>query len=141
MDRKTGSFRLDKPSLVPGLYFVVANGIRIFDFLVTGRTNAFRLRGSMERLDSLIADGSAKNSAFFQFERKRKAVEARMTAKRAMYEVVQKATKNDPKALRRSKKRTGNCPKSGSKWKMPSLSSNGSRFSQLGAETEESVLD
>ena len=99
VDTLTGRFQLTQPSLTPGLYFVGAGGTRLFDFVVASPTDSFSVRGSMARLDSLMAEGSAENSAFFQFERKRKAIEALMAAKRSLYEMVQRATQNDPEAL------------------------------------------
>ncbi len=99
VDTLTGRFQLTQPSLTPGLYFVGAGGTRLFDFVVTNPIDRFGVRGSMARLDSLSAEGSAENAAFFEFERKRKAVEARMATKRSMYEMVQRATQNDPEAL------------------------------------------
>lgn len=99
VDTLTGRFQLTQPSLTPGLYFVGAGGTRLFDFVVTSPTDSFGVRGSMTRLDSLRAEGSAENAAFFEFERKRKAVEARMAGKRSMYEMVQRATQNDSEAL------------------------------------------
>jgi peroxiredoxin len=99
-DTSTGRFRLDRPRLTPGVYFVAAAGNRLFDFVVPSPTGAFSVRGSMARLDSLRAEGSAENAAFFDFERKRKALEAKMAAKRSMFEVVQRASQNDPEALK-----------------------------------------
>ncbi len=96
VDTLKGHFQLTQHTLTPGLYFVGAGGTRLFDFVVTSPTDSFSVRGSMAQLDSLMAEGSAENSAFFQFERKRKAIEALMATKRSMYEMVQRATQNDP---------------------------------------------
>lgn len=100
VDTVSGRFGFARPRLIPGVYFVAANGNRLFDFVVTKPTERFAVKGNMERLDSLRAEGSTENAAFFDFERKRKAIEARMTAKRAMYEMVQRATQNDPEVLK-----------------------------------------
>lgn len=100
VDTATGHFRFSPPYLIPGVYFVASAGNLLFDFLVSSPSESFTVRGSMARRDSLQAEGSAENAAFFTFERKRKALEAKMEAKRSMFEVVQRATKNDPEALK-----------------------------------------
>ncbi len=53
VDTATGIFRLNKPSLVPGLYFVAVGTARLFDFMVTSPTERFP--GARQRAAARLA--------------------------------------------------------------------------------------
>lgn len=100
VDAATGTFQFTKSGLRPGVYFVGVEEGRLFDFLITSPSDSFQVSGNATRFDSLTAGHSEENRAFFDFERKRKSVERRMSAKRSMLEMLQRATKNDPEVMR-----------------------------------------
>jgi len=100
VDTLSGQFQWSKPVLSAGLYFVGTDQEKLFDFLIISPKDAFMVKGRFTRLDSLTGVGSPENQAFFEFERKRKAIENRVASRRTRYEMIQRATRNDPEALR-----------------------------------------
>lgn len=96
----TGSFTFKKNGLEPGVYFIAAGSTRMFDFVLASSTDSFAVRGSYLRLDSLLADNSDENTAYFSFERERKKLEGKIAAKEQMLDMVGRATKGDKDVLK-----------------------------------------
>jgi thiol-disulfide isomerase/thioredoxin len=99
-----GQFVFRPENLQAGLYFVAGDGKRLFDFVVASATDSIGVRGTWARLDSLVAEGSTDNEAYFSFEKERKKLEAQITAKEQMLQLVGRATDQDASVLEPVKK-------------------------------------
>ncbi|MDX1912079.1 MAG: thioredoxin-like domain-containing protein [Saprospiraceae bacterium] len=95
-----GRFVFQRENLDPGVYFVVADGSRLFDFLVTSASDSFTVKGSYMRTDSLWVDNSPENAAYFNFETARKKLEERIKAKEQLLDMIGRAAGGDQEALR-----------------------------------------
>ncbi len=100
VDTISGSFRLQKEGLQPGIYFCQANTGRLFDFIVPAPGSSFSIQANMAALDSVSSPDSPENEALFRFEQQRSAIERSFEAKKAMRNLVAQATKNDAEALK-----------------------------------------
>jgi Thiol-disulfide isomerase and thioredoxins len=94
-----GQFAFRKGNLQPGLYFIMAGGTRLFDFLVETPFDSFIIIGRYSRLEALQATNSPGNSDYFAFEGERKRIEEQIKAKEQLLEMVGRATKGDKDAL------------------------------------------
>lgn len=97
---ESGAFSFVKSKLQPGLYFVAADGARLFDFVLPAASDTFSITGDLGETAVLKAANSPQNEAYFQFERQRQSIEAKIIARQSMYDMVQKATNSDPKAVK-----------------------------------------
>ena len=100
VDTSTGRFAFSKANLQPGVYFVSANRSRLFDFLLSSTADSFSIRGDLADLSNLKAINSPENEAYFAFERQRKSIEAKIIARKSMYQSVREATNNDPDVMK-----------------------------------------
>ncbi len=99
VDTSTGRFHLQKTGLRPGLYFCGANNAKLFNFILSGTGDSFDIQADMGRIEAVTSPNSAQNEALFRFEQQRSAIEQAFEAKKAMRDMVAKATKNDAEAL------------------------------------------
>lgn len=94
-----GAFRFDVSGLKPGLYYVADFRYQFFDFVVTHPLDSFLISGDIEHLDSLSAEHSAENSAFFKFEHQRKTLETRISGRMKMRDLIGTAAGSDTKTI------------------------------------------
>ncbi|MCC6280288.1 MAG: DUF5106 domain-containing protein [Saprospiraceae bacterium] len=99
VDTNSGTFYFRKNNLQPGVFFVAANGKRLFDFILPAASDSFSISGTLADLTTINAANSVENEAYFAFERQRQAVEAKIIARQSMYDMVSQATNNDPKVM------------------------------------------
>ncbi len=92
-------FAFKREALKPGLYFLSSGGSRLFDFVVASASDSFTVRGSAARLNALAAEHSEENTAYFAFEKERKALEEKITAQEQLLDMVGRATKGDREAM------------------------------------------
>lgn len=97
---ESGRFEYAKSKLQPGMYFVAADGARIFDFVLPDTSNTFSITGKIADTPELISPNSIENDAYFQFEHRRQSIEAKIIARQSMYDMVKQATNSDPKSLK-----------------------------------------
>jgi thiol-disulfide isomerase/thioredoxin len=95
-----GPFKFQKADLKPGVYFLYAGQARLFDFVVATDSDSFTIRGIADRLETLVAENSAENEAYFAFERERKNLEEKINAQAQMLDMVGRATKGDTNLLK-----------------------------------------
>jgi thiol-disulfide isomerase/thioredoxin len=95
-----GPFIFQKEDLKPGVYFLYAGQTRLFDFVVATDSDSFTIRGIADRLESLVAENSVENEAYFAFERERKNLEEKIHAQMQMLGMVGRATKGDTNLLK-----------------------------------------
>lgn len=95
-----GTFSFTKSDLQPGMCFVAANGARLFDFILPASSDTFSITGKMDETPELTSTNSPENAAYFQFERQRQVIEAKIIARQSMYDMVKDATNSDPKSLK-----------------------------------------
>ncbi len=100
VDPETGAFVFSKNNQPPGIYFVAANGSRLFDFMVPNATDSFAISGDVSEGNMIKATGSPENEAYFTFEKQRQSLEAKIIARQSMYDMVSQATSSDPTALK-----------------------------------------
>ena len=98
VDTSSGAFYFTGNKLQPGVFFVVANSSRLFDFILPAVGDSFSISGALADLTTLKAVHSPENEAYFSFERQRQTVEAKIIARQSMYDMVSQATNDDPKA-------------------------------------------
>ncbi len=99
-DVQQGVFQFDVQGIQPGLFFISDYRYQYFDFIVTHPQDSFLVSGNIERLDSLTATHSSENSAFFTFERERKALEKQVSGRKKMRDLVGVAAGADTKTLK-----------------------------------------
>jgi thiol-disulfide isomerase/thioredoxin len=93
------AFTFKREDLKPGLYFLSSGGTRLFDFVVASARDSFTVRGSAAQLNALTAEHSDENTAYFAFEKERKVLEEKITAKEQLLDMVGRATKGDREAM------------------------------------------
>ncbi len=99
VDTNSGAFIFTKSNIQPGVYFVAANGSRLFDFILPRTTDSFSISGTLSDLTKLKSENSTENAAYFAFEQQRQLVEAKIIARQSMYDMVSQATNNDAKVM------------------------------------------
>lgn len=99
VDTLTGTVHFSSKNRRPGMYFLSIRGGRLFDFILDKPGLSFLVKTSMARLDSLQAEGSPENTAFFQYKYSEAALKAKMEQTKAALEMVGQATRSDPEAM------------------------------------------
>ena len=99
VDTATGTMRFSSKNRHAGLYFLSIKGGRLFDFILDKPGISFTVKTSMMRLDSLQAEGSPENAAFFQYKYAEAALKTKIEQTQANLQLIAQATKNDSSAM------------------------------------------
>lgn len=95
VDTPGGRFVFVAPKALPGQYFVASGGKNLFDFVVPRQGISFSIHGTVSPILAVQAENEPENAAYFDFERRRQAIEEKIEARQSMMEMVRQATKND----------------------------------------------
>ncbi len=99
VDTATGTMRFSSKNRHAGLYFLSIKGGRLFDFILDKPNISFTIRASIARLDSLQAEGSPENAAFFRYKYAEAALKTKIEQTQANLQLIAQATKNDSSAI------------------------------------------
>lgn len=99
VDTATGTVRFSSKNRHAGMYFLSIKGGRLFDFILDKSNVSFTVKTSMARLDSLQAEGSPENTAFFQYNLLDAALLAKIEQMQANLKLIAQATRNDSLAM------------------------------------------
>ncbi len=98
VDTLTGTVQFSSAGRHAGLYFLSVKAGRLFDFILEKPGTSFTIRGSIAHLDSLQAENSPENTAFFENKRAEAALKASIEQAKSALQMVNEATHNDPEA-------------------------------------------
>lgn len=99
-DSSTQEVVFNRKPLPPGMYFIAVRDGRLFDFMVEKSGAACNIRGALARLDSLTAEDSPENTAFFGFQTFKLHWSANLKQLTENAEMLRRATKNDAEVMR-----------------------------------------
>ncbi len=99
VDTLTGTVRFSSKDRHAGMYFLSIKQGRLFDFILDKPNVSFTVKTSVSRLDSLQAEGSPENTAFFQYKYAEAALRTKMEQMQANLKLIAQATRNDSSAM------------------------------------------
>jgi len=99
VDTLTGTVRFSTKDRHAGMYFLSVKQGRLFDFILDQPDISFTVNTSIRRLDSLQAEGSPENAAFFQYKYAEAALKTQAEQMQANLKLIAQATRNDSAAM------------------------------------------